>query len=80
MKTQKRKVYGALALLIMGTVVALASAGYQTSCGKRVMGLDMEFFETPYEWMEFVRGLNDIHCGVHDIEGVWDGEPYIIVE
>ena len=26
------------------------------------MGPDMEFFETPYAWMEFVRELNDIHC------------------
>ena len=80
MKTKKRKVYGALALLVMGTGVAFATSGYQTSWGKRIMGPDMEFFETPYEWMEFVRDINEIHCGTRDIESVWDGEPYIIVE
>lgn len=35
--------YGAVALLVLGTAVALASAGYQTSCGKRVMGPDQFF-------------------------------------
>ena len=42
-KNEKRKMYGAVALLVLGTAVALASAGYQTSCGKRVMGPDQFF-------------------------------------
>lgn len=37
--------YGAVALLVLGTGVALASAGYQTSCGKRVMGPDQFFLK-----------------------------------
>ena len=72
--------YGAVALLVLGTGVALASAGYQTSCDKRVMGPDQEFFETYGDWEGFMRDLNEIHCGTRDIEGAWDGEVYIIVE
>lgn len=50
------------------TVAANASKGavIHTSCGKQVMTVGPDFFETYSEYEEYVRDLNEYYCGEKD--------------
>ena len=50
---------------------AFATAGYETSCGKKVMSVDETFFEgDKIAYEDFMRDINEINCGTRDLPEV----------
>lgn len=52
--------------------IAFATAGYTTTCGKRFMAPDQEYFETYGEWESFIKDMNKDLCGTSDVTIISD--------
>lgn len=41
----------------------MSATVYMTTCGVPVNSVDMEFFDTLGEWIDYVEEMNEIECG-----------------
>lgn len=52
-----------LTLAILAGTAGMSAAVYMTTCGVPVNSVDMEFFDTLGEWIDYVEEMNEIECG-----------------
>lgn len=57
-----KKLLFAVGLLSLSGASSYASQIHTTPCGKEVMTVDRDFFETEKEYQEFIQELNEINC------------------
>ncbi|MDE6836022.1 MAG: hypothetical protein K2J23_03425 [Muribaculaceae bacterium] len=57
-----KKFFIAVGLLSLSGAFAYASHIHHTPCGKEVMTVDRDFFETEEEYNDFIQELDKINC------------------
>lgn len=65
----KRKLLGVLAALVLSAGVSVsvyAWAKITTSCGKEVVTVERNAFESKREWKEYMADINEAYCGTRN--------------